>query len=276
MLPANNKRAGIATNEKISPPTSIVPRQIPLFTRKAITEFPPSRKTADALGEVEADDRHLYYIKDDSHGHFTCASEWLSTHIAEEVGITTPTPAAIERLDHSIVFGSRRIAGVSDLIETYNFLISTTISNTSKQSVGLKEVLSSIYALDLFLYNDDRHLGNYLSVPDGDIRRLYAFDFSRALFWKWPWNGFPTKDDKTRICGHLLQELHGFDHAAADATLDRLSALDVSTIRSFIGRMPSNWLSPDRCADFVAWWSDGSKMSRIDNLRKGFSNGTLL
>ncbi|MCP1247340.1 hypothetical protein NKW54_15625 [Acetobacter cerevisiae] len=276
MLPANNKRAGIAINGRISLPTSIVPRQIPLFTRKAIVEFPQSQETADALGEVEADDRHLYYIKGDSHGHFTRASEWLSTHIAEEVGITTPAPAVIERLDHSVVFGSRRIAGVSDLMTTYTFLMSATISNTSKQVVGLKEVLSSIYALDLFLYNDDRHLGNYLSVPDGDIRRLYAFDFSRALFWKWPWDGFPTKDDKTRVCGQLLQQLHGFDHAAADATLDRLGALDDSTIQSFMGRMPSDWLSPDRRADFAAWWSDGAKMSRIDNLREGFSNGTLL
>lgn len=275
MLPANNKGIGPADNVKIAPHMAVIPRQIPLFPRKAVIEYPPGN-TADSLGDVEAEDRHRYYIKGDSHGRLIRASEWLSTNIAEQVGITTPVPTIIERQNGSLVFGSRRIPGVSNQLVTIQFLTTKTESNSTAKVTGLKEVLSSIYALDLFLYNDDRHLGNYLSVPDEDIRRLYAFDFSRALFWKWPWVGFPEKNDNTRRCGYLLRQLHGFDHAAADATLDRLSALDDSTIQNFIGSMPSDWLPPNQHADFIAWWSNGQKMSRIDNLRKGFSDGTLL
>ncbi len=178
---------------------AVVPRQMQMFTRKAITEFPQKENSADSLGEVEADDNHHYYIKGDAHGRLVRASEWISTHISEAVGIGAPTATAIERIDGSVVFGSRRIAGVADKVTTATYLTTQTATNFGVPASGLQAILSSIYALDMFIYNDDRHLGNYLSVDDNGTRRLYAFDFSRALFWQWPWTGFPKIGQQTRI-----------------------------------------------------------------------------
>lgn len=251
-------------------------RQLPLFARKALAEYPQQTASADLLGEADADDNHRYYIKGDAHGRFVRASEWLCTHIAEEVHIGAPAPMAIERLDGMLVFGSRRIVGVSDIVTTAAFLTTPTLSNSGSLATGLQPILSSIYVLDLFLNNEDRHLGNFLSIDDNGVRRLYAFDFSRALFWNWPWTGFPLPGQNTRVIGGLLRQMHGFDLMVANATLDRLAALASDTVESFINRMPSDWLPEGICSDFVSWWSNGQRQLRVEALRKGISDGTLL
>jgi hypothetical protein len=268
--------AGVPPVNFAAAPLSVVALQLPLFARKALIEYPPKTASADSLGEVEADDRHRYYIKGDAHGRLVRASEWISTHIAEEVHIGAPAPMAIERLDGTVVFGSRRIAGVSDQVITAQYLTTATASNIAPQVTGLCSILSSIYALDMFICNDDRHLGNYLSVDDNGVRRLYAFDFSRALFWNWPWNGFPQAGQNTRKWGAVLRQSHGFDELAASEVLDRLSSLAPTTVEAFINRMPTEWLPSSARSEFLTWWSNGARSARLNQLRNGIKDGTLL
>jgi hypothetical protein len=251
-------------------------RQDGLFYRKALIEYPQSTLSADSLGEVEADDYHRYYIKGDAHGRRVRASEWISTHIAEEVHIGAPAPMVIERTNGDIVFGSRRIAGVADITVTTAYLTSPTASNVSPASSGLGSILSGIYALDMFLHNDDRHLGNYLSVDDNGVRRFYTFDFSRALLWDWPWKGFPPKNCNTRRYGELLRSLHGFDIVAARSTIDRLTSLTATSVDGFINRMPADWLSEPTRSEFSNWWKSGECKQRLDALRAGIDDGSLL
>lgn len=259
----------------IAPLVTSAVQQIAFFPRKALNEFPPKEKSADSLGEAEADDNFRYYIKGDAHGRRVRASEWISTHIAEEVGIAAPAATVIERQDNTTVFGSRRISGVADATTTVAYLTAASLSNTAQNVVGLRPILSSIYALDMFLYNDDRHLNNYLSIDDNGVRRLYAFDFSRALFWSWPWNGFP-QGCNTRLWGNVLRQLHGFDAAAAGATMDRLTALAPATVEGFINRMPTDWLPDDLRSQFIQWWSSTAREVRLNELRKGIADGSLL
>jgi hypothetical protein len=249
--------------------------QLLLFQRNAIVEYPPLKATADCVGMVETDDGGRYYVKNDSNGKPVRASEWLGTHLAEAVGIQAPAPAAIKLSNGEVVFGSRRIAGVADDVVTQVFLSTPSAMNAAIPVAGLSRVLSRIYALDMFLFNEDRHFGNYISVDDNGVRRLYAFDFSRAVFWKWPWNGYPTADN-TRNCGTLLRQLHGFDGAAAESILDNICNLAPEIVESFVKQMPPDWLTPQLCADFVSFWSSGQCKARADTLRKGFSDGTLL
>ena len=253
-----------------------LPQQFQLFCRKAIIEFPPKQQTADSLGEVEADDNCLYYIKGDAQGRSVRASEWICTQIAEAIGIAAPAPVAIELQNGTTVFGSRRIAGVADAAITSAYLTSPSVSNAGIQAQGLKSLLSKIYVLDMFLNNGDRHLGNYLSVDDNGVRRLYAFDFSRALFWEWPWVGYPAANLHTRIWGSALRRLHGFDIAAANLTLAGLGALAPAAVEGFIKQMPEDWISVAQRSQFMTAWTDGTFHSRLDGLRKGFIDGSLL
>lgn len=250
--------------------------QFQLFPRKALIEYPKVKPTADSLGEAEADDRFRYYIKGDAHGRPVRASEWLGTHIAETVGISSPAASIIELQDGSLVFGSRRIAGVADASVTTAFLTTPSQSNQGQTVLGLQALLSKIYAYDMFFFNDDRHLENYLSVDDNGVRRLYAFDFSRALLWTWPWNGYPPAGCNTRVWGAFLRRYHGFDEIAALGTLDAIASLDPGIVQSFINHMPSDWMTAGQRTEFVNVWTNGHCNVRVDALRRGFQDGSLL
>jgi hypothetical protein len=251
--------------------------QLQMFPRKALVQFPKVEPSVDSLGEVEADDSFLYYIKGDVGGKATRASEWLGTQIAEAVGLAAPAPCIIELQDGSTVFGSRRIAGVADATVTAAFLGAPTMSNANTPVVGLQALLSKIYAYDMFFHNEDRHLGNYLSVDDKGRRRLYAFDFSRALFWTWPWNqSYPAAASNTRRWGAALRQLHGFDEQSALSTLEAIAGLAPGAIGGFVNQMPTDWLPANLHAEFVEVWTGAECGSRVDALRKGFKDGTLL
>lgn len=251
-----------------------MPEQLRFFHRKAQIEYPKVLPTADSLGQVEADDGQHYYVKDDAHGRPVRASEWISTHVAEMVGISAPSAAPIEMSSGRTVFGSRRISGASDAVTT-QYLILDTGANAQFSPVGLSSILSSIYALDMFLFNDDRHFGNYLTHDDNGVRRMYAYDFSRAMFWHWPWVAFPVGCN-TRACGALWMQRHSFDMVSANNTLDRLDALPEGEMSNILNRMPSDWLSAQLSGEFLQWWGAPAKTARVQQLRQGFIDGTLL
>ena len=252
-----------------------VQQELMMFPVKAINEYPSRHQTADALGEVEGEDGFFYHVKGDQSGRFVCASEWLCTNLAEEIGIGAPTPALIEMLDGRLVFGSRRISGVADQVTTELFLTTSSLV-TQLPKAGLCRILSQIYAFDLFINNVDRHFGNYLSVEDSGYRRLYAMDYSRALFSRWPLDGFPLPDQHTRTQGTILREFHGFDMAAALSMIEKLSRLAPAVIEGFIRRMPPVWLPPELHREFMDWWSNGGRKSRLIELGAGLRDGRLL
>jgi hypothetical protein len=196
--------------------------------------------------------------------------------LAESVGISAPAPCIIQLQDGSTVFGSRRIAGVADAAITTAFLTTPTASNQGPTVIGLKALLSRIYAYDMFFFNNDRHLENYLSVDDNGVRRLYSFDFSRALFWRWPWNGCPDPACHTRSWGSVMRRFHGFDEPAASATLDAIASLVPTSVQSFINHMPSDWMATDLQAQFMDVWTSNICKLRVDVIRKGFQDGSLL
>lgn len=251
-------------------------QELMMLPLPAVNEYPARQQTADSAGEVEAADGMRYHVKGDQGGKAVCASEWLCTKIAEEVGIAGPNPSLIQMLDGRLLFGSRRLSGVADQAVTTSFLMTPTQTNIPTPVSGLCRVLSNIYAFDMFIFNVDRHLGNYLSVEDSGVRRLYAMDYSRALFWSWPFGGFPAEGENTRRAGHMLRQRHGFDQTAAFGTLDQLNALAPAVIEGFINRMPPAWMAADLRADFLRWWQSGGRADRIQELRKGLENGQLL
>lgn len=246
------------------------------FPVPAVIEYPPRQPSADAAGEVEAIDGLRYHVKHDQHGRTVCASEWLCTRIGEEVGIPGPPPAVIQMLDRRLAFGSRRISGTADQVVTTAFLTTPSPPNIQAPVVGLRRLLSNIYAFDMFMHNLDRHLGNYLSTEDSGQRRLYAMDYSRALFWGWPFTGFPGTKENTRLCGTRLRQLHGFDQVAAFNVLDQIDNLAPAVVAGMIDRVPSVWMSASLRVEFMGWWSNGGRAARVTELRMGLGNGQLL
>lgn len=136
--------------------------QLP-FVRDIRAEYPKATPTADSLGEAEASDQQRYYLKGDLSGKPIRASEWISTQLAELIGIAAPAVAILRRANGETVFGSRRLIGVADEIVTRNFLLTASASNAQPVVVGLCPLLSAIYAFDLFVQR--RQTFGKLPVP---------------------------------------------------------------------------------------------------------------
>jgi hypothetical protein len=263
---------------------SALPLQFTLFPRKELVLLPRDQKNTgiDNIGNIIADDDHRYVIKGDAYGKSIRASEWICTAVAEFVGITAPQKTVIERPDGTLVFGSRAVAQASDQTTTTAYLMTPSAGNSSIGAVGLGILLSRIFALDLFLFNDDRHLGNYLSIDDNGTLRLYAFDFSRALFWHWPFEPQPSSDPvvdfncNTRRYGADLRQLHGFDLGEALNILSRLEQMSLEHVNVVLNSMPEEWLSTEQRDMFLAWWSGDSKRNRINLIRSGIADESLL
>lgn len=250
-----------------------------LFPRRALLHFPPPTPTADSIGEVEASDHVRYVVKRDPPGRLVCASEWLCTQLAEAVGLVAPATAVIEMDTGELVFGSRKLPGIADTARTVNYLLQSPVDPTQPvppAAPTLATHLSEIYAFDMALNNEDRHLGNYLIADEAGVQRLYAFDYSRSLFWAWPFRGFPAPGSKTRNIGTLVRSFHAFDLPAAQNLLSRLDAINGATLETLINQMPAAWLPAAERSQLLAWWTNGSRQHRFSVLGQGLANGTLL
>lgn len=254
-----------------------VERQVELFPLTTLIEMPDTTGTADAWGRVEASDSHLYLVKTDERGGKAIrASEWVGTRLAEELNMPCPTPKIIQLSDGRLCFGSRIISGIADVAKTSQILTSVTVGTGVTPILGLQALLSALYAFDMFTNNVDRHDENYLSIEDRGTRRFYAIDFGRSLFWHGKLDNFPTATQLTRITFKKIVQRHGYDPAAANAMLDRLAEIGSDKISAAFSSMPDSWLEQAARVEFTSWWENGERQRRIDALRKGLSDASLI
>lgn len=256
-------------------PPTVPAEQLALFPRKTNFEF-PAPEGKDIFSLVEADNGKKYYLKADVGDTPVRASEWLAYRLAGTVGVPVPRCDFIQTLSGDIAFGSEALDGASRRAETVLFLEGRTINELGVPNPGLQASLSAIHALDLFLNNVDRHMGNFLIVPDGEDRRLYAMDFARSFFWRWPWDGFPKPDDLTSEAWTELRERHGFDLSAALAIVNRLGIISASDVEGLLAHMPAHWLSNSLQSELLAYCRGGGWAARVASLREGLGNGSIV
>ena len=78
-----------------------------LIPLRVVWTDPVGLASADASGVVRCDDGCEYAVKDDSKHSKTMHSEWFCSRLAEAVGIAVPPFKICERMDGTLVFGSR-------------------------------------------------------------------------------------------------------------------------------------------------------------------------
>jgi hypothetical protein len=251
-------------------------RQVELFPLDTIVEFPDCTGTADAWGRVQASDTHMYLVKTDERGKYVRASEWVGTRLAEELNMPCPTPKIVQLSDGQIGFGSRIVSGIADAIVTSQILTSVTVGTGAAPIPGLRSLLSALFAYDMFTNNVDRHDENYVSVDDSGTRRFFAIDFGRSLFWGGKLTGFPSSHHPTRATFKQISGRHGFDMPAAIAMINRLGAVAPELIMSIMSTMPREWLEQTARDEFVDWWKGDERQERLNKLREGLEDGSLL
>jgi hypothetical protein len=254
-------------------PTIATDEQRLLFPKRVHTILPTDNASKDLLMKGVADDGMVYFLKGDVGGKPVMASEWLATRIAQRLGLAVADCTAIQTPDGQIVFGSQQVSTVSDEVETAKFVTTMTVDENGKGESFPGSYFSMILAFDYFVNNVDRHLGNFLSKLDGSVRRLYAIDFGRSLFWNWPLDGFPTSQAQTVIVGQRLRKWHRFDENAAMQVIEGIKNLEGSAIELMIGDMPEGWLTEKLAEEFLSFWNGAGRQLRLDRIVAELKNG---
>lgn len=246
------------------------------FPINSILELPPSEEGADILAEAHCDDTHRYYVKSNEVSPRLAASELVAAQLAELVNLPVPTPKIVRLKSGLLVFGSRQIATIGDKVDTAAILTSMSLLPSGFPIAGLKRVLAEAYAFDLFINNTDRHEKNFICCKHDGLYRLYLIDHARALFSR----GYdifpPDKGYGTIFTARGIRERHGFDLGAALALVGKLEKLAPESITRIIDSIPDEWLPSNEKEQFVSWWTNGGRAAKIDRLRDGLCNGSLL
>lgn len=247
-----------------------------LFPLRSAVEFPNTVNGADVWGRVIAEDGRVYIVKGTKAGPLVPACEWVGTLVAEALSLTCARPKVIQLQSGELLFGSPGISGVANQVETTRLLTSISEPPAGIPIPGLRAALSEIYALDMFLNNLDRHDQNFVTARNGATATLYVIDFARCLFWHDSFDGFPAQNQNTVVKGKEFRRRHGFDHDAANRMVDRIVSLTADRIKGILLQMPSEWLPEPRRQAFLQWWDGLGRRRKLEALRKGLEDGSLL
>jgi hypothetical protein len=246
---------------------------LPLRTK---FETPRAYQTADAWGDVVAEDGYSYVIKSNSRSKDVPVSEIIGSCLAVNLDVPCPSWRIIELQTGEICFGSRKIGGIADAVETENYLRNSP-SNMSNGSVtGASKALSSIYAFDLLTGNEDRHLGNYIITDLDEKKILYSIDMGHALLWNDKYLSIPDRGTNTRERFFEWSQAHAFDVASIYTMLDKIEKLESRLMTDIFSRVPSDLLpAVDKKNAILHWWNVG-RFEKIELIRKGINDGSLL
>ena len=215
-----------------------------------VDEQPPEPGTSKDLLWIGLDEQNRRYaLKTVEPGHkLLPLTEWLCYHLCGLAGILTPDFSIVKRLDGSEAFGSRWEEGARQFspgkVPEPEFL--GWVSRTRAD-------LAAMFALDAFMPNEDRHLGNILFTQAGGRLRALAFDWSRThLFSPWPWQA----DSNSAQVWHWLihtPDQHN-DIEAVRARMDRILAINGDQVEAILQAAPAFWRDNLDCAAAARWW----------------------
>lgn len=225
---------------------------IPLFpvdVAREITDGLPN--SADLKVVSVGRDGLEYATKRQADGADLPASEWFCYHLGYRLQIALPKCTVLKNGSDEH-FGSRFEGGIVQWSD---------IPPTEQQALlqNCAADISRIYALDLFVANDDRHLNNFLFRDQtlGGKRSVIALDFSRSLLMRgWPSDPVPMPaNTKTMLLIELLKTLGLWSTPDASLTLSSIATITSSEVKQWLTAMPAAWLAPARIDEIVKWWN---------------------
>lgn len=258
-----------------------------------ITELLPPMDggSADSPGVGVANDGRQYVLKVATAANpYLPATEAFCSSLATACQLPVAQGAWLNFADGTECFGSRLEGGiVKSIADAAIFKRTPLMQQALKrrwQRCDNRQVASGHYALDLFLFNFDRHLKNFLFQEMGTRLEVLGIDYSRA-WWvlsediaklDTPANmlTLPREVERTVRAGRIIRKWIGFDLAAAQRTLQILRVVPDSWVRNICTQMPSNWLPPTVANALILWWNSPAKTDRITQIEEGLKNGSLL
>lgn len=231
------------------------------------TVYPQKTGTIHAGGFCSCDDGLDYaFKKAEGAAVFVPATEWLCGHLSNTCRIHTPPMEILQGLDGRMWFGSRIEGGTLDADQC---VMELAAGDMDKRILNLKERLSAIYAIDLFVNNVDRHLKNYLFRSSLNGAVILAFDYSLAWLAHGPeLRGYPTgATSKTAQLRAFLDTLYGFDLPSAKKVINDIQGLPADWIDGPVASMPVEWKQGVDVAAAVAWWKSDERAARCEAIK---------
>jgi hypothetical protein len=147
-------------------------------------------------------------------------------------------------------------------------------------------IATATFALDLFVFNYDRHHNNWAFQDQNGNRTARIYDFSRS-WWtcakdvsKLPPPGemklLPPKSERTCRDYATVKSWVGEDLLAAGNVLDLLTQINTAWVEKRILELPAGWVDKITLDATLAWWDSPLKNARVDAIRKGLNDATLL
>lgn len=261
---------GTLSDDQVSP-------QIDLFSTRVRDKLPGRPNGADLVFVGHGDDGRLYYCKGDKSGRPVRFIEAVSTRLARHLGIATSNFCILE--DDSLsesFFGSQYHISTAQDHQRTQILITPSKSELGQPLKWLGPYLSALYAFDMFMKNWDRRIENFVLHAETTGRRLCAIDFAASCLQSLGDCEFPVAANPTVRVGRLLWETHGFHHESAFEMLKRIEAVPVSTLSGFMMNLPEDWAGNDMKAKICDDWAGSQIRSRLETLRAGIANESLL
>ena len=243
-----------------------------LFAGRIIARDPNGLGGADTSGWCRCDNSCEYALKDKSSHILTPHNEWFCTSLASDAGIPCPPHVVLEDPPDSgtYVFGSQWEGGV----------IRDWFNQTAAKIIDFKDLsamLSRIFAFDHFIYNEDRHVDNYIVRKSLRSHTMLSIDYSRAWMNNdFPLPSLPFQQPQSTLTTYkvILKEFGDFlDQGAINDCLDRLLAVSVSRVEDIISSHPVDWLTSEEKDRIVTWWASDKRPERIEEIRRGLGNG---
>lgn len=221
-----------------------------LFPLPILNLVPPIQSTADCR-QIGVGENGLYYaIKRTDDGFLIPLAEWFFNQLAHDIGIPTPQFEIVALPDDTLAFGSRWEGGTRNA--------QTPESDLLTQGKIKPEILTAIYAYDLFIGNIDRRLGNYLlrynninpQLPD-----LIAFDYSRVAmtFGIFPSGRLPAGTNTERTFS-VLRKIHGYHQNNAEEIINKINSLPSDYPCLALKGIPKEWANPQILHTLYRWW----------------------
>lgn len=220
-------------------------------------------------------DGHEYAIKDAVAHPLQPASEFFCYQLARICHIPVPHSEIVRLPDQTYAFGSRWEGaalrrGRSPQEDSPNRRFWASLPAHSH----LASAFSSIHALDLFVSNGDRHLGNFLAANSRTRIAIYAFDFGRAWWVRWPIGvAILHAAENTVTTFAWIARMMPFDLTAACGVLDRIAGISTKDVENLVKPLTAFMLPPSEAATIYAWWGSKERAERIRHIRKYLSDG---
>lgn len=238
-----------------------VASQLPLLALQAHTAISSNLGSADLKKIVRCHDSHFYALKSLDDHPLLPATEFLCYKIAAACEVPTPVGAIVLTPPNQLpAFGSRWEGGLTEL----SVRGPVAVMELYRECSG---VMSATLALDLFLGNEDRHMGNFLfRRTHGDRFAAVAIDYSRAFLIKgFPQDRFPqSPNTATRTTINSHQKSGIWNGPLAVHALSQILRVTTEHLGHWMKEMPSEWLPASDAANLLQWWGTDAFRERFN------------